>query len=74
MTRKDYELIAAVFKSFIDVDREVIELMHRQHGEAQPRDFTRLSRTMLVADRMASELEQDNTRFNRATFKKACGL
>lgn len=74
MTRKDYELIAAVFKAFVDADNANIEHIRSAALEPEEKDWTRFARTLLVADRMASALEQDNPKFNRATFKKACGI
>ena len=74
MTRKDYELIAAVFKAFVDADNANITHIRSAGLEPEEKDWTRFARTLLVADRMASALEQDNPRFNRATFKKACGI
>ena len=74
MTRKDYEIIAAVFKAFVTADNANIAHIHSAGLEPESEDWMRAGRTLLIADRMASALEQDNPRFNRATFKKACGI
>lgn len=74
MTRKDYELIAAVFKAFIDADNANIEHIRSAGLEPTEKDWTRASRTALIATRMNDALWNDSPRFNREVFKKACGL
>lgn len=74
MTRKDYELIAAVFKAFIDADTANIEHIRSARLEPEEKDWTRTARTMLIATRMNDTLWNDNPKFNREIFKKACGL
>lgn len=59
MTRKDYELIAEVFKSALEKETGNNE---RQVG---------ISR---VAHILAFELENENPRFDHIKFLKACGL
>lgn len=57
MTRKDYELIAGVFRYEI---------------EAEPHDGRR-DAVIDTAERMAVELKADNPRFDSNRFLKACG-
>jgi len=58
MTRKDYELIAEAIKT----SRKVIT------GEAVLVSVEHLANTL------ATDLEIDNPRFNRARFLSACGV
>jgi len=74
MTRKDYELIASVFKAFITADNANIAHIHSAGLEPEQIDWTRAARTLLIAKRMTDALAKDNPRFNRETFKKACGI
>lgn len=61
MTRKDYELIASVFKGPV--------FRARQHGSELI-----LSLLHNMAEDMASKLKADNPRFNKETFLRASGL
>jgi hypothetical protein len=66
MTRKDYELIAGVFA-------------HRINGlEARDNGATATAASLFtakeLADAMALQLKQDNPRFDRERFLKACGV
>lgn len=58
MTKKDYELIARVFTRHCKVS----------HVDAKARE------AMDMAYDMADALAQDNPRFNRNKFLKACGV
>jgi hypothetical protein len=74
MTRKDYEMIAAVFKRYTDTDNAHIEHMAETDFEPSDTDRARSSRTRLIVKSIADALENDNARFNRETFYKASGL
>jgi hypothetical protein len=74
MTRKDYEMIAAVFKAFVDADNANIEHIRSAGLEPEEKDWTRFGRTLLIAARMNDALWNDNPKFNREIFKKACGI
>jgi hypothetical protein len=60
MTKKDYELIAAA------ISGTIAEAARR--GEDVADIFYDL------AENLATGLETDNPRFNRETFRKACGV
>jgi len=74
MTRKDYELLAAVLKRYTDTDNAHIEHMKETDFEPSDTDRARSSRTRLIIKSIADALASDNTRFNRETFYKAAGL
>jgi hypothetical protein len=74
MTRKDYELIAAVLKRYADADNAHIEHMKETDFEPSDTDRARSSRTRLIMRDIATALETENPHFNRITFYKACGL
>lgn len=63
MTRKDYELIAGVFRSHVVAIATVCGINAAQ--------FTELG---IMAEDMASALQGENPRFNRETFIAACGF
>ena len=60
MTRKDYELIASVF------------YFPAHHREDWSKDITEAWEGMIY--NMADALEQDNPKFDRDRFLKACGI
>ena len=62
MTRKDYIAIAKVFQNRADMARNI------QNAPS------RLAHYSEVAADLADVLAQDNQRFDRARFIKACGL
>jgi hypothetical protein len=68
MTRKDYELIARTLKAYADADA-----LTRQ-GTATKAEQMMHYRLKGIADSLSYSLQQDNPRFNRETFLKACGL
>ena len=72
MTRKDYELLAAVLKRYTDTDNAHIEHMTETDFEPSDTDRARSSRTRLIIKSIADALANDNPRFNRETFLKAC--
>jgi hypothetical protein len=74
MTRKDYELLAAVFSRYTWADNRHIEHMKETDFEPSDTDRARSSRTRLIIKSIADALENDNPRFNRETFYKASGL
>jgi hypothetical protein len=74
MTRKDYEMIAAVLKRYTDADNAHIEHMKETDFEPSDTDRARSSRTRLIVRDIADALASDNARFNRETFYKASGL
>jgi hypothetical protein len=59
MTRKDYELIAEVLKDRVDAYKN-------HNGE--------LAGVESAAYRLSNAFAQDNPRFNRGWFLKACGM
>ena len=72
MTRKDYELLAAVFKRYTDADKAGDAATgHQEQSEA---DKARQSRLKALALALSDSLKQDNPRFNAETFLKACGI
>jgi len=79
MTRKDYELIAQVFKHFADADKAA-EKAALTSGDIAPEfkqsdtDRARISRLALVAHQLAAAMYCQNAKFDRAIFIKACGL
>ena len=77
MTRKDYEIIAALFKRY----READQLTRQTHkpiadGERIPTAIqtAREYRTEGIAFELCTVLEKDNPQFNSKKFLKACGL
>lgn len=58
MTRKDYELIAEVIKTARKVETGEVVLVSVEH----------------LTNTLATELEIENPRFNRARFLSACGV
>ena len=74
MTRKDYELIAAVLKRYADADNANEEHLKRAGFETPLADRARSSRTRLIIRDIATALQQDNPRFNLETFYKASGI
>lgn len=60
MTKKDYELIAGAISFAVD----------KYDGE----DWTMLGAGAAIAGLIADELAEDNPRFNREMFLKACGV
>ena len=73
MTRKDYILIAAAIReALVDIDRDgnnAILSDHSSHVIAGERMGAHS-----VALRLADTLANDNPRFDRAVFLKACSL
>jgi hypothetical protein len=74
MTRKDYETIAAEFKRYADCDRDHFAHLYAAGFEPEPMHRARASRLVLLANSLADRMALDNSRFDRATFIKACGL
>jgi hypothetical protein len=74
MTRKDYELIAAEFKRYADCDNDHFARLDAAGFEPEAQHRARYSRLTLLANSLAVRLAQDNSRFDRAIFMKACGL
>ena len=64
MTRKDYEIIAGVFRIHV----VAMGTCGKDNYAAQ---FSELA---ILAEDMASALTKDNPRFNRETFIAACGF
>ena len=78
MTRKDYELIARVFRSYADADAATAAAQndttgHYKYTQSET-DRARITRLECMAESMCNALRLDNPRFNRETFLKACGL
>jgi hypothetical protein len=61
MTRKNFEMIAAVFAKQLDIHRAFSEPI----GEAAVTDTARA---------MADQLQRENPRFDRHRFLTACGV
>lgn len=74
MTRKDYELLAAVLKQYTDADNANWAHLESAGFEPPEKDRAMLQRTRLIVRDIADALANDNARFNRETFYKACGL
>jgi hypothetical protein len=74
MTRKDYEIIAAEFKKYADCDNDHFARLNAAGFEPEAQHRARAIRLVLLANSLAVRLAQDNPRFDRATFIKACGL
>lgn len=74
MTRKDYELLAAVLKRYTDADNANYQHLESAGFEPPEKDRARASRTRLIVKSIADALANDNPRFNRETFYKASGL
>lgn len=77
MTRKDYELIATLFKRYGEADK----LTRQTHkpivdGEKIPNAIqtAREYRTEGIAFELCTVLEKDNPQFDGKKFLKACGL
>ena len=62
MTRKDYEKIAAIIKN------------HAPNGDNSMFDAGFDMAVTNIANDLAAMMAQDNPRFDRARFLKACGL
>ena len=65
MTKKDYELIARVLKDQLE---SCFTHVNKQIGTIEAYSVE------CVVKQLTKELEQDNPRFNRQKFMKACGL
>ena len=74
MTRKDYELIAAVLKRYTAADDANWTHLESVGFEPPEKDRAMLQRTRLIVRDIADALANDNARFNRETFLKASGL
>lgn len=74
MTRKDYEIIAAVLKQYTDADNANWTHLESAGFEPSAKDRAMLQRTRLIVRDLSAALQQDNPRFNQDTFLKACGL
>ena len=65
MTRKDYELIAAVLFNGRDIDPSLDEKPSYKRGYRDSLDHTAYS---------FAAMQSDNPRFDRARFLAACGI
>jgi len=74
MTRKDYELLAAVLKRYADADNTNEEHLKSAGLETPHADRARSSRTRLIIRDIADALASDNARFNPETFYKSAGI
>ena len=70
MTRKDYEKIAATLKDMR------VDFAHDGLGEAEYIAYMDGARHQfrIICENMTTMLANDNPRFDRARFLKACGL
>jgi hypothetical protein len=74
MTRKDYELLAAVLKRYTDADNANWTHLESAGFEPPTKDRAMLQRTVLIIRDISVALHLDNPKFNANTFLKACGL
>ena len=74
MTRKDYEMLAAVLKRYTDADNANWTHLESAGFVPSTKDRAMLQRTRLIVKSIADALANDNPRFNRETFYKASGL
>jgi hypothetical protein len=66
MTRKDYELIAEPINQLV-WGLEVLT-------KVKPEAYTHISVVRELVNNLSTKLEEDNPRFDRIKFWKACGL
>ena len=74
MNRKDYELIAANLKQYVDADNANRTHLASAGFEPTTPDRSREQRTRLICRDMAAALQLDNQEFDSIKFFKACGL
>lgn len=74
MTRKDYELLAAVFRRYTEADNANWTHLESAGFELPTKDRAMLQRTVLIIRDISVALHIDNPKFNPVTFLKACGL
>lgn len=72
MTRKDYELIAKVFKEIRNEFYRDMTDADTAHG--WDKNLFAGVGVRILAENLAKELEQDNPRFDRQRFLDACGV
>lgn len=72
MTRKDYELIASVFKARLQNHAETMEASDRSPEEVRY-DAGYCHGIENVAERLANMLTATNPRFDKQRFLVACG-
>lgn len=72
MTRKDYELIAKVFKNIRDEFYRDMTDANDAHG--WDKNLFAGVGVRILAESLAGELEQENPRFDRSRFLNACGV
>lgn len=66
MTRKDYELIADVIKPLVKGCQDLTE--------DNPEAYSYLSLIRELVNNLSDKLVENNPRFDRSKFWKACGL
>lgn len=74
MTRKDYELLAAVLKPYIDADNANCTHLTSAGFYPSAKDLGMSQRTRLIVRDISAALANDNQKFNPDIFLKACGL
>ena len=74
MTRKDYELIARILKSYAESDKLTRSQLERHNQTLSMIETAQEVRLASMVDSFANVLSSENHRFNRETFLKACGL
>lgn len=75
MTKKDYELIARVLASRIrNTDRYISIASKQNNPQALDMLVNEYNHYKYIAYDMATELQAENSRFNRKMFLQACGL
>jgi hypothetical protein len=67
MTRKDYELIAAILRAYANLDK-----INEVEGKTSHTSDLLKYRLECIVDSFANVLGSENPRFNRETFIKAC--
>jgi hypothetical protein len=73
MTRKDYKLLAAVLKEYVDADKLAKQNHKTDRNHAITSDLMNY-RLRGIVDSISYALQQDNPRFDRLEFIRACGI
>ena len=76
MTKKDYEMVARALNKWLEIYHE-----RATNGDNETPIYTvskmhdaQVSAVSFVTDSLAHEFAQDNPRFNKDIFDKACGM
>jgi len=66
MTRKDYVMIAKVINPLVEGLEELTKV--------KPEAYTHISVVRELVNNLSTKLQEENPRFDRTKFWKACGL